>query len=499
MTTQPLGAPRARAVAFVLVLALGCRAPDAPPVEAAEPAGGVITLFTDSTELFLEHPALVVGEAGRFAAHLTDLTDFAPLRSGTVTLRFTPRDGGRTLVVVQDAPRSPGIYGPAPVFERPGIYDLTIHVDSPQARDSIRVDSLTVYATIADAPLDDSEDAGIAFLKEQQWRTEGFRTAFAVLGTLTPTIEVSGELLAAGAHSAEVVAPAGGLIAAGDATASPLVGHRVRQGSVLARMIPALGTDGASYADARARLREAEDEYERAKRLYAAEAIAERRLHEAEIRVTAAREALAAVGGGTLGDDGSLEIRAPISGVIVARALVPGSRVEAGAALFTIVDPTSLWLTAHVPLEYADAIHRSAAATFIPEGTDEVVRARRLIAVGNAIDPLSRTIPVTYDVAGTGAARLGAFARVLVPTQARAAGVIIPNSAILEEDGRPFAFVQTSGERYERRDLALAGSDGLLTLVRTGLREGDRVVTGAAYHVKLASLSTAVPAHGHDH
>jgi ABC-type glycerol-3-phosphate transport system substrate-binding protein len=27
----------------------------------AEPAGGAITLWTDSTELFMEHPALIVG------------------------------------------------------------------------------------------------------------------------------------------------------------------------------------------------------------------------------------------------------------------------------------------------------------------------------------------------------------------------------------------------------------------------------------------------------
>jgi hypothetical protein len=35
--------------------------------------------------------------------------------------------------------------------------------------------------------------------------------------------------------------------------------------------------------------------------------------------------------------------------------------------------------------------------------------------------------------------------------------------------------------------------------VRDGIRAGERVVTGAAYQVRLASLSTAVPAHGHEH
>ena len=44
----------------------------------------------------------------------------------------------RRKVVTQDAPRSPGIYGPSPEFARPGIYDLTITVESPQVRDVIQ-------------------------------------------------------------------------------------------------------------------------------------------------------------------------------------------------------------------------------------------------------------------------------------------------------------------------------------------------------------------------
>ncbi len=83
----------AYAAAVPLLLACGSRAGsiNADSSAAAEPAGGAITLWTDSTELFMEHPALVVGAPGKFAVHLTDLTDFAPLRSGRITLRFVPR------------------------------------------------------------------------------------------------------------------------------------------------------------------------------------------------------------------------------------------------------------------------------------------------------------------------------------------------------------------------------------------------------------------------
>ena len=206
---------------------------------AAGPAGGAVTVWTDSTELFMEHPALIVGRPDKFAVHLTDLTDFAPLRSGTVTLRFTPRGGGAPVVVAQEAPRAPGIYGPSPTFAAAGVYDLTILVDSPQARDSIAVPALTVYATAEDAPREEEGGgAGIGFLKEQQWKTPGFRTAFAASGSVAASFEATGEVTPAASRHAEVTAPIAGMVDAGGVASSPAPGQRVTRGQVIAYLVP---------------------------------------------------------------------------------------------------------------------------------------------------------------------------------------------------------------------------------------------------------------------
>jgi multidrug efflux pump subunit AcrA (membrane-fusion protein) len=70
---------------------------------------------------------------------------------------------------------------------------------------------------------------------------------------------------------------------------------------------------------------------------------------------------------------------------------------------------------------------------------------------------------------------------------------------VLDEDGRAIVFVQPSGERFEKRAITVGGEEQGLVLVLSGLKEGERVVTGAAYQVRLASLSTSVPAHRHEH
>jgi cobalt-zinc-cadmium efflux system membrane fusion protein len=483
----------------------GCQKGDSAAAEAAEgagePAGGVVTLWTDSTELFMEHPALIVGDSGKFAVHLTDITDFAPLRSGPITLRFQPREGGEALVVRQEQPRAPGIYGPAPVFTRPGVYDLTLLVESPQARDSITVRGLHVYATADGAPRDEGgAESGISFLKEQQWKTPGFASAFAVTGSVLSTIDATGTIEPAAGRFAEVTAPISGLVDAGSIASSPSPGQRVRRGQTLALLMPTLGEGGSAYADARARLREAEEEAARAKRLVDAEAAPARRLQEAEIRLRAAREALAGFAGGALSPGGRLAITSPIAGVVASRTITPGSRVEAGAPLFTIVDPSVVWLHVNLPAAQGSLVGRSSGASFELEGTSRRYEARRVVSVGSIIDSLSRTLPVIYEVANPdGSVKVGATARVYLRTGRSASGVVIPAAAVLEEDGRPIAYVQVDGETFEKRVLTLGGREGDRVLVLSGVRTGERVVTGAAYQVRLASLSTAVPAEGHEH
>jgi len=458
-----------------------------------------VTIWTDSTELFMEHPALVVDEAARFAVHLTDHTDFRPLETGRVTLRLLPRGPGEPLEVVQDGPRAPGIFGHTVTPTRAGRYDLLLLVDSPQARDSIRVPDVPVYATVEEVPAEPEEaSADISFLKEQQWKTPGFRTAPVVAGRMVASFDASGELIPAAGRVADVVAPVAAFLEPAGLARAPTLGARVALGQVLVLLTPALEGGGSTYAEARARLREAEDEHARAGRLFAAEAVPRRRLHEAEIRLAAAREALAAFGGGEL-QDGRLPVRAPIAGVVSARAVEPGARLAAGDPLFTIVDPSTLWLAARVPASRIGAVS-TAAAEFALDGESVVHRTGRRAAVSPTVDPVSRTVTVLYEVANPGAAlRIGATARVMVRTGEQVEGLVIPATAVLEEDGRPIAFVQLAGETFQRRDLRVAARDAGLVLVTGGLREGERVVSGEPYQVRLASLSTAVPAHGHEH
>lgn len=69
------------------------------------------TVWTDQTELFVEFPALVVGETSRFAAHFTVLDGHQPVREGSVTVSLIKGDKGIRHKV--ESPASPGIFTPS--------------------------------------------------------------------------------------------------------------------------------------------------------------------------------------------------------------------------------------------------------------------------------------------------------------------------------------------------------------------------------------------------
>jgi len=75
----------------------------------------------------------------------------------------------------------------------------------------------------------------------------------------------------------------------------------------------------------------------------------------------------------------------------------------------------------------------------------------------------------------------------------------VPESAIVDDGGRPVVFIQREGEAFVRRPVKLGIREGNLVQIAEGLQGGERIVTKGAYLIRLAALSSQIPAHGHVH
>ena len=108
-------------------------------------------------------------------------------------------------------------------------------------------------------------------------------------------------------------------------------------------------------------------------------------------------------------------------------------------------------------------------------------------------------IPVTFEFDNIGNIIPGAYAEVYLLTVARPGVISVPLSALTEEQGLKFVYIQTGKEVYHKREVKTGQDDGNRIEIVNGLKAGDKVVTKGAYQLRLASSTAAIPDHGHSH
>jgi RND family efflux transporter MFP subunit len=303
----------------------------------------------------------------------------------------------------------------------------------------------------------------------------------------------------------------------------PSLGQAIKKGQLLVRLVPtsvASGTDLATVdleaSRARSELGLAKRELQRAQELFAAKAIPEKQVDAARVahemaaaRLFAAerqralyRNTQTGVSGG--GGGAAFELRSPIDGVVSFAEVMPGAIVEAGKQLVSVVNSERLWLEAKVFESEAPRVERSPGASFTVAGFDREFTVDestgRRVAVGAVVDRATRTVPVIFELANPdGALKPGMFAKVTLFTGETVRGVAVPESAVVDDGGKPVVFVMDSGETFFKRAIRPGVRSGGFVQVLEGVKEGERVVSRGAYEMKLSTATGAIPEHGHQH
>jgi len=509
-------------VVLTTMAVAACHRGATPAAPANEQAPTLdVTSWTDKTELYMEHPPLVAGQTVRFAVHLTKLDDFGALDAGRPSIEMTPESGGAPVTLPGSEPLRPGAFRVEGKLPPPGRYRWALLVTAPTVTDRHDLGATTVFADEASATADaakqpEKDPAAIAYLKEQQW-TNPYASALVRDGEVRTALRVPAAIEPITGGEAIVSAPADGRYAS---QTLPSVGARVTAGQVLGRLEPRLaeGTDdraslAAGVTEAQVSLEAANADLARAERLLAERAVPGRRVEDArrsvsiaEARLTAAQARLAQRdqvlrSGGGAASGNAFVLRAPIAGRVAEVFAALGASYGEGAPLFRIVRTDRVELQAQVPPSEAAAAHAVTALEFEVPGRDDPIDLK-LDHVHDAgvVDPKTRALPLQIEVDNRGGQVLvGQTGTALLYTGRTQRLPVVPRDAVLMESGRPYVFVQISGERFARRFVDVAARDGNLIGIRSGLKTGDRVVTRGAYDIQLASAAKGLPAEGHVH
>jgi RND family efflux transporter MFP subunit len=513
-------------------LITSCKPAASPPPEPQDEKTLQATLWGERFEVFLEHQPVVAGSPTRFVTHVSDIALGEPRRAGPLTFVLRPRSGP-PLELVAPAPSRPGIYTPEITIPAPGEWTLDLRIREESGESAVGPMPIAVFAAREKAEQAPAPEApeGISFLKEQQWKLR-MTIEPAVRRRMVERLRVAGTVTARPESIAAVTPPLAGRLLSPPSGALPSLGARVEAGQTLALIQPPfadffvkrsdleadairakLALDFAELAFARVekltgldlKTARERDEAELALRTARANHDAATRVHAAYDRAGAVLFGSSAEGRGPT-DLPRLELKAPIAGIVTERTANLGEHVPAERAVFRILDAEWVAIEAKVPESELYRVAASMDAAYeLPGAPGELVSvlrdgAGRFAFLGSVVDARTRTVPLVYEVENArGELRIGMALTVHIETQRAEEALAVPESAIVEEEGQPVVFVQVSGETFEKRTVALGIRDSGFAQVLEGLSGGVRVVTKHAYAIRLASVATSVPAHGHAH
>lgn len=315
--------------------------------------------------------------------------------------------------------------------------------------------------------------------------------------TFHQVIKTSGEILSAQGDESNVIAPVSGIVTFGRNTAE---GMYIDKGGTLLTLLTDRTAEGDPVQKARIAYETAQKEYERMKALLPDKIVSEKEFAQARQAYENARLSYEALAHGQSAH--GQKVTSPLGGYIKSLNVKEGDYVSMGQPLATVTRNRHLFLRAYVSEKhYADLKHIHSAHFRTPYDNQTYNLEQmngRLVSYGKA-GSTDYNIPVTFEFDNRGDIVPGSFAEVYLLSSAMEQVIALPRTALTEEQGSFFVYLQVDDEGYRKQLVTLGADNGESVQILSGVKAGDRVVTRGAYQVKLAGASNVLPAHSHEH
>ncbi len=197
-------------------------------------------------------------------------------------------------------------------------------------------------------------------------------------------------------------------------------------------------------------------------------------------------------------------ITSSMNGYIKQVFIQNGQYVEAGQPVVIISQNKTLVLRAEVQQKFAPILSTINSANIRTIHDNQTYSLEQLngevLSFGRNTNNDNYLIPISLQIDNKGSFVSGGFVELYLKTVSNSQAVTIPNSALLEEQGIYFVFVQVTPELFEKREVKVGVTDGLKIEVLEGIAQQERIVTTGAILVKLAQATGSLDAHsGHNH
>ncbi len=277
-------------------------------------------------------------------------------------------------------------------------------------------------------------------------------------------------------------------------------GATVKRGDVMIVLrVPDLGKVRGALSATSSKAKAARANADRVKdladnRLASAQAAldAEAEAQSLDAEAKALGQQLTAMGASGGGAGFLLQLRAPVSGVVVRRDAIVGQPVTAEQTLGSIADLSEAWFLARVFEKDLGRLREGAKAEIELNAFANERFEGKIELVGQQMDPVARTLTARIRILNRGGfLRMGLFgnARVDVGDEKDKTPVlVVPRSALTEMAGKSVVFVRTAEETFEVHEVVVGESAVGKVQILKGLAVGEPVVTRGVLTLKSVAL-----------
>ena len=333
-------------------------------------------------------------------------------------------------------------------------------------------------------------------------KAQAAKTTFEVReiqpASFNQVVKTTGQVLAAPGDEAVIVATSNGVVSFSSNKLTE--GTKVQKGQSLFQISSKDIAEGDYYTKVKATYEAAKASYDRAEALVKDKIISQKEFESTKLEFENAKTAYNAVSNNKTAK--GVSVNAPINGHMKNILVKEGEYITVGQPLATVSQNQRLVLRAEVSQRYYNAMQSVKSANFKTPYDNKVYSLEdlngRLLSFGKTSNENSFFIPVSFEFDNKGEVIPGSFVEVYLISAPIENTLSIPVSALTNEMGIYYVYVQIDEEGYRKQEVALGANNGKEVQIIKGLHPGDRVVTKGAYQVKMASASGAIP-HGHSH
>jgi cobalt-zinc-cadmium efflux system membrane fusion protein len=282
------------------------------------------------------------------------------------------------------------------------------------------------------------------------------------------------------------------------------LGQKVRKGDILAVIWSKdLGEKKSEYIDARSQLKLNQEVLQKLEGLFQSGAVPERSYRQAQRDVESSRIALdrayRTLISWRLSKDEITHIdkendaqwptelvRSPIDGTVVEKSLIPGELVDCSTNLLVVADLSKIAIWAYAYEEDLMKVHPGDRWNVTLKACPGKTLTGTVRVVGAIVDPSQHTVTVQGTIPNPGEVlRAGMFATATMPVASEALHVVVPTSALVDEEDKTFVYVQSSREpgHYQRRQVHVSDRAQANSFIDEGLLPGESVVTAGALEI----------------